>query len=119
MTSYGIIMSMKILCTMKSVKQQIWHFPYVLHSKQSLHKNYHTHVLYNFCSLYKITKIINKWHLNYTLIFLYRTYMTYIFHTKYISRIDQATWNHIFLMYILFIRHFLRNQHLFNLNKAT
>ena len=58
-------------------------------------------------------------HITYLAIFFHITCMTYIFHRKYISRIDQPNWNHIFLMYILFTRHFLRNQHLFNLNKAT
>jgi hypothetical protein len=50
---------MKILCTMKGIKQQIYYFFYALHSKQAHYKNYHMHVLYNFCSLPKITKIIN------------------------------------------------------------
>jgi hypothetical protein len=41
-------MSMKILCIMKSINQQIQYFSYILHIKQSLYKNYHMHVLYNF-----------------------------------------------------------------------
>ena len=55
--------------------------------------------------------------MNYTSIFLYRTCMTYIFPTKYISRIDQPNWNHIFLRYILFIKHFPRKQQLQELTK--
>jgi hypothetical protein len=39
---------MKILCTMKSIKQQIYYFSYALYSTQSVHKNYHMHVLHNF-----------------------------------------------------------------------
>jgi hypothetical protein len=42
---------------MKSIKQKIKYFPYVLHSKKTLYKNYHMHVLYKFLSLAKITKI--------------------------------------------------------------
>jgi hypothetical protein len=44
---------------MKSIEKQIYYFYYALYSKQSQHKIYHVHVLYNFCSLSKITKIIN------------------------------------------------------------
>jgi hypothetical protein len=36
MKSYGIKISMKILCTMKSIKQQIYYFSYDLHSKLTL-----------------------------------------------------------------------------------
>ena len=57
-------------------------------------------------------------HLNHIAIFFYRTSMAYIFHRKYISRIDQPNWNHIFLMYILFIKHFPRKQQLQELTKA-
>jgi hypothetical protein len=78
-------MSKKILCTMKSIKQQIYYFFHDLCSKQTLYKNYHMHVLYKVCSLAKITKISHNSHLNYTSIFFYRTSITYIFHTKCIT----------------------------------
>jgi hypothetical protein len=49
-------MSIKILCTRKSIKQQISYFSYALHSKQAHHENYHMHVLYNFLLSTKINK---------------------------------------------------------------
>ena len=51
MTSYGGQLSMKILCTTKSVKQQIWYFSHDLHSIQSLYKMFHLHVLFIFLAL--------------------------------------------------------------------
>jgi hypothetical protein len=57
-------MHLKILYTMKSVKQQIYKFYHVLHIKQWLYKNYHMHVLYKVCSLSKIKNLALERHLN-------------------------------------------------------
>jgi hypothetical protein len=51
---------------MKSIKQQIYQFSYILHNKQSLKKNYYMHVLFIFFFLAKITIINNIKHLYYT-----------------------------------------------------
>jgi hypothetical protein len=51
---------MKIPCTVKSIKQQIYYFFHDLHSLQSLYKKFHIHVLYTFLVLAILQEIANK-----------------------------------------------------------
>jgi hypothetical protein len=57
MTSYGINMSMKILCIKKSIKKTDLVFFLCSTQQKITVQNYHMHVLYKFLSLEKITKI--------------------------------------------------------------
>jgi hypothetical protein len=54
-------MSMKILCTSKSIKQQISYFSHDLHSIESLYKKFHMYVLFMFFALAILQEATNKY----------------------------------------------------------
>jgi hypothetical protein len=110
-------MHLKILCTMKSTKQQISYFSCLLLSTRAMYKNYQAYILHILFTT-NFTKSKHLFHLIHRSNFFHSKGMWYIFHSIYMTSQDQQNKNHIFLTFLELLMHIPRIQAFNNLNKA-